>query len=263
MTEDRMYKSLMLWPKEFRSHSPVFMGFEPSHAHWHIYPRIREWTSMAFFSQNRTLAVISEVFIITCHVIWNSQFARITNVSSTLKQHGTGECTHLLGFLLIIPITISFMEGRIPPFISPIYSPCHTIEMVTHQFKRGRSQWWILSCTLPPAAPTRTKAFIDAHLKNQWLSSANRAFFCNSRPLPSKKIRFDPQWGWFSSKMLNYIHLNVVVDTYMLVLVRFFHSTQGVMQVSSRVPSRRVIDSSPSWQTPPARRCHRDRIPIS
>lgn len=137
MTEDCMYKSLMLWPKEFRSHSPVFMGFEPSHAHWHIYPRIREWTAMAFFSQNRTLAVISEVFIITCHVIWNSQFAHITNVSSTLKQHRTGECTNLLGFLLIIPITISFMEGRIPPFISPIYSPCETIEMVSHQFNEA------------------------------------------------------------------------------------------------------------------------------
>lgn len=37
--------------------------------------------------------------------------------------------TNLLGFLLTIPITTSFIEGRIPPFISPLYSPCETIEM--------------------------------------------------------------------------------------------------------------------------------------
>lgn len=42
-------------------------------------------------------------------------------------------CTNLLGFLLIIPITTSFIEGRSPPFISPIYSPCETIERITHQ----------------------------------------------------------------------------------------------------------------------------------
>lgn len=41
----------------------------------------------------------------------------------------TGVCTNLLGFLLTIPITTSFIEGRIPPFISPVYSPCETIEM--------------------------------------------------------------------------------------------------------------------------------------
>lgn len=43
--------------------------------------------------------------------------------------------TDLLGFLLIIPMTTSFIEGRSPPFISPIYSPCETMEMITDQGK--------------------------------------------------------------------------------------------------------------------------------
>lgn len=44
------------------------------------------------------------------------------------------------------------------------------------------------------------------------------------------------------------------INTYMLFLVFFFHSTQGVMQCGGFEPWRQlrsVTDSASSWQTPP------------
>lgn len=100
----------------------------------------------------------------------------------SVKQHRAGARTNLLGFLLIIPITISFIEGRIPPFISPMYSPCETIEMVNHRVNKAHFTGGLYhACCHVQHRTGGTKGFIDPHLKNQWLSYANRAPFCNPR----------------------------------------------------------------------------------
>lgn len=50
-------------------------------------------------------------------------------------------------------------------------------------------------------------------------------------PIRAEQIRLDPQRGCISPpEMFNYIIVNAALDTYMLVLVCVFHSTQGVMQ---------------------------------
>lgn len=103
--------------------------------------------------------------------------------------------TDLLGFLLIIPMTTSFIEGRSPPFISPIYSPCETMEMITDQDKACTLQQYssLLSDLLLRGAatyvvPTGTMASL-MHVLNKSVTQLDkvRPWF-SKRAIPKANI---------------------------------------------------------------------------
>lgn len=159
-------------------------------------------------------------------------------------------CTNLLGFWLIIPITTSFIEGRSPPFISPIYSPCETMEMcertdallhrmrpiaIATQDKDSSSLQGVSagasSCRLRCTATYGTdgnNSFIDSHPKTISDSAALTLLldFLFSSCLTIETISHEMQKSMHAVSK----QANKNVDTYIFFLVLFFHSTQGVMQ---------------------------------
>lgn len=69
---------------------------------------------------------------------WNIQLQRglcVVFLISSLQDEN--RCVrvraHVLGFWSMIPITTSFMEGRSPPLIFPLYSPCRAAETKPRQ----------------------------------------------------------------------------------------------------------------------------------
>lgn len=107
----------------------------------------------------------------------------------SVKQHRAGARTNLLGFLLIIPITISFIEGRIPPFISPMYSPCETIEMVNHRVNKAHFTGGLYHACCH-VQHRRNKRFYWSTFKESVTQLRKPCPFLQSTP---KKIRLDPQ----------------------------------------------------------------------
>ena len=138
---------------------------------------------------------------------------------SRAENRCTCVCTNLLGFLLIIPMTTSFIEGRSPPFISPIYSPCETIERRAAQDVASRRTAHFLAQPGNNSVYWSTVTTItDSAGQTALLRQPQASDVQNETEIAQKCCSACRWWKKNST------------DTYMIFLVLFFHSTQGVMQ---------------------------------
>lgn len=100
---------------------------------------------------------------------------------------------------MIIPITISFIEGRIPPFISPIYSPCETIEMVKHHGNKADLPAGLHRARCHRQHRPEQKLLL-IHIYRTSDSATQTVPFLRSTP---KNARLGTQQGCFASELWN------------------------------------------------------------